>query len=164
MMFKDLRQGSPLFLIENVDGITVINANVHSISVPRFETLQSGQMASSRVFDLTLVVDGNQKMYVIPEMVSDKVVTPNGTIIICDEAGLVAELKRMKMSAETSLKEVDMLKRKISKCDDYLAKYDIAFKEKQENEEKAVPSGLFSGLQLGSRRAFPPTFHPAAAL
>lgn len=136
MLFKDLRNGSLVYIIDSSEGLTVTPATIQTVSSPRFETLQGGQLASSRVIDVTVSAGSNQKMFVIPESMSDRVVSPNGTVIVCDDSILVSELKRIRLSAEASLREVDMLRLKVDKCDEYLAKYDVAYKEKQENENR----------------------------
>lgn len=136
MLFKDLQPGAEIYIIENIDGIVVNSASIVSISNPRFETLQGGALASGRVIDVTVSFDNVQKLYVIPEMLSDKVITPNGTTLICNETTLVNELKRIKTISESGIKEIDNLKLRVKKCDEYLSKYDMAYKEKQESENR----------------------------
>lgn len=135
MFFKDLQKNTPFFIIENAaNKFKVHTATLVSVSQPRFEN--NLQQFANKVIDLNVTYNNQNLTYTVNENAENTVFAPNGTILIIDNQQLVTQLKSLKLSCETTIKEADNAKVKLELIDRSLEEYDLSFKEKRETEDK----------------------------
>lgn len=135
MFFKDLQKNTPFFIINNTDDeFKVHPATITSVSQPRFENITN--QFSNKVIDLNVTFGDKHITYTVLENAENMVFAQNGSILVLDQQNLISQLKSLKLSCETAIKEGEISKNKIGFIDKCLEEYDVSFKEKKEYEIK----------------------------
>lgn len=132
MLFKDLKQNYPVFIL-NKQELTLTQGKVTSMGFPRLDINQhTGK--SEMVVDITIEAEGKSATYVIPENLT--VTYANNLIISTDKHNLVSEIEAMKNNAQQALASMDYQKAILEKSSHLLEELSPVYKEKQETEKR----------------------------
>ena len=142
MLFKDLKPGYPVYLLQKGDEIKALQGKVIKVSDPYFPPVSSGQMPSmsttQRVVDVTLETDGVTNTYSIPETLS--VTYANNLVLSTDRDGILRDVEAMKGQSEEVIRSVERHRSIIECCEKILEEWNPAFAEKKEQDKRI--SGL----------------------
>jgi hypothetical protein len=131
MVFKDLKIGSPFFILKK-DEMEIVKSSITNITAPHIENKLNS--VTQMVVDITINVDGKPVTYVTPD---SSVVTYCGTqLLTADKSVLINEIKAIKTQHEQVLASYDKSKEIVDKCDILISDLDDAFREKKENDER----------------------------
>lgn len=133
MLFKDLKSGYPVYLLQRGDNLKVSTGKITAVAPSRFQ--QSGNSQMSMVTDITIDNEGVSRTYEIPDSLS-VTYTRDGLVISTDKDGLIREVEAIKTSNEEELLKVDVRKKIVEDCDNILSELNPQIKEKRENEER----------------------------
>lgn len=139
MLFKDLKQGYPVYILDKSNGVKAIEGKAVSVSQPRFQALQGGMMSPSMqtapmVVDVTIEADGATHTYTIPE--TSMVTYANNLVLATEREGILKEVEAMKHQSEDVVKSVDKHKTIITDCELIMEEWNPAFAEKKRQEER----------------------------
>lgn len=83
MLFKDMKPGYPVYILQKEDGLKPVQGKVINVSQPYFPQMQPGQMPSQntmqRMTDVTIEANGRTNTFAIPETLS---VTYAGNMVL----------------------------------------------------------------------------------
>ena len=118
-MFRDLKKGFQVYMLDTSDVPVFRMGNVVNVSEPRFQQPQMGQMGQyqqlqDRVIDLTVEINGSSMTYVVPE--SRDVAMSNTSSDILDS--------------------IDKHRRTLEACDSILEEINPAFKQTKDQDRK----------------------------
>ena len=128
MFFKDLKSTYPVYILDR-SSISVSTPKVIDVSLPHVDAKIGG--ATSLVVDVT-ADDGNT--YVV--MSDCDVAYPEGKVISTELPPILREINAMKSGAEQSLRQVDVNKEIVTKCNNLLADLDPVQRERQQTEAR----------------------------
>lgn len=103
MAFKDVKQNYSVYILNKQD-ITITDGKVISVGFPHLDLNTKPAMGQSQmVVDVTIEANSKTATYSIPENLS---VTYAGDVVLStDKQGLMAEVERMKNTAERYLSQ-----------------------------------------------------------
>lgn len=141
MNFKDLKAGNEIYAVD-LQKVEVYCGNVTADATlphtdPKFGIAQL-------VVDVTVDVNGEQKTYVLPADADSAY--PTNMVVTTSRDVVLRELKAKKSTSQQNLSMKDYHEECIMKCDKYIAMYDPAFREKQENEAR------FAAIEQGQAK------------
>lgn len=102
MLFKDTKQGYPVYLLDR-ENVRAYSGKVVSVSVPRLQQPPIGTMpqlgiTNQMVVDVTIESDGATRTYSIPE---SSCLTYAGTLVLStDREGIIREVEAIKSQSE----------------------------------------------------------------
>ena len=132
MLFKDIKQNYPVYILDKQD-LSVIQGKATSVSFPRMD-MNPKIGKTEMVVDVTIEVNGKTGTYAIPENLS---VTYAGNLVLStDKQGLSGEIEAMKNNAEQILASVDRQKEILNKASSLLTELNPVYREKQETEKR----------------------------
>lgn len=132
MLFKDIKQNYPVFILDK-QNVTFIQGKVTSVSLPHMDNSNPIVMGKS-VIDVTIEADGKGATYTMPE---DKSMVYAGNLVLSTDRDCIArEVEAMKTSAEQAIANVEKQKEIVEKSTVLLTELNPVFKEKQENEKR----------------------------
>lgn len=132
MLFKDIKQNYPVFILNKQD-VTFSQGKVTSVSLPHMDNSNPMVMGKS-VIDVAIETEGKSATYAIPENLS--IVYAGDIVLSTDRDGIMREVEAMKASAEQAIKNVERQKMIVEKSTSLLTELNPVFKEKQENEQR----------------------------
>lgn len=142
MLFKDLKPGYPVYILQKGEGLKAAQGKTVNVSQPYFQTPSLGQVTTNqttqRVIDVTVESEGKTNTYSIPETLS--VTYANNLVLSTDREGILRDVEAMKNQSEEVLRSVDKHQLIISSCEKILEEWNPAFAEKREQEKRI--SGL----------------------
>lgn len=141
MLFKDLKQNYPVFILDK-QNLTFIQGKAQSVSFPRIENSIPVGM-NKTVVDVVIDASGKSATYAIPE--NNSVVYTGDLVLSTDKEGILKEVEAMRTSAEQILSSVERQKEIINKTTSLLTELNPEYKAKQENEKRL--SNLESSMQ-----------------
>ena len=132
MLFKEVTQGTPLYLLDR-SNITIGQCSVVSASQPHFDVKMIGN-PPGMVVDVTIDVNGQKKAYVFPENADfgnaeGLMITPNRDVLIREVQGMMGQ-------SEAALKMIDRHKEAIVKCRKILSELDPVAKDRADLESR----------------------------
>lgn len=142
MIFKDMRQGYPVYMLDKTDGeIKAVTGKVTMVSQPRFPQMQPGSQTQTigMVVDVTIESEGTTKTYEIPE--SSSVVNAGNLVLSVDKEGILREVRAIKSRSEQAIKDVAKHNKNIEDCEKVMVEWDTSFADKKENEAR------FAGIE-----------------
>lgn len=150
MLFKDLKQGYPVYILDRMN-VDVRTANVVTVGTPHIDTnyrsQQSNNMMSpfnnitEMVVDITVDENGTNRTYTFKDTLESGYC--GQMLISTNRDCILRELEAIKTHAEDALKDVDKHKTSIEKCSKLMVEFNPAYKDKKETEER------FSKLEIG---------------
>lgn len=132
MTFKELKQGYNIYILDK-DDMCVKQAKVVSVSTPHIDK-KTFEIGASLVVDVVLDVEGVVGTYTFKEDTETGYV--QSTVITTDKQAVIREVEVIKTQSEEALSQVDVHKDRLQKCNDILAEYNPAIKEKKEIDER----------------------------
>lgn len=132
MVFKDLKAGYPIHLLDRIT-MKYEQAKVMNVGLPHNDPTpgQYGKM----LIDVTIQTkDGKQNAYSLSD--SEQTAYAGNLMISVSKEYVLNEVRSTKVQAEEYIKSVESKKTIITACDKLLGEIDTDFKEKQENEER----------------------------
>lgn len=111
MLFKDIKQNYPVFILNKQD-VTFSQGKVTSVSLPHMDNSNPMVMGKS-VIDVAIETEGKSANYAIPENLS--IVYAGDIVLSTDRDGIMREVEAMKASAEQAIKNVERQKEIASK-------------------------------------------------
>lgn len=147
MLFKDLKAGYPVYILNKKDGIKASQGKVISVSKPYFPQMQMNQPTSMQtmqmVVDVTIEGNGVTHTYSIPETLS--VTYASDLVLSTDRDGILRDVEALKSQSEEVLASVERHKTVISQCEQILEEWNPSFAEKREQDKRI--SGLESKVE-----------------
>lgn len=143
MMFKDIKQNYPVYILNKQD-LSVVQGKVVATTFPHVDMnaqkvtptsiSPTNSLSNQMVVDVTIEAGGKTATYTIPESLS---ITYAGNIVLStDREGIAREVEALKSSAEQVLLSVEKQKEIVEKTTALLAELNPVYKEKKENEER----------------------------
>ena len=134
--FKNIQTGSTVYWLDK-NALVTGNATVKSVIAPHIQTVPT--VSSSLVIDVTLSIDGVDKLYTMPDTAT--VAYAGDLVLATDRDSLIAECGKMKEEAEGILAKVD-------KCNAVIDKYDnLILSLKPEEAERRDMNDRLSKLE-----------------
>lgn len=134
MTFRELKQGYSIYVLDK-DSMCVKQAKVVSVSTPHIDK-RGFEMGASLVVDVVLDIDGAVATYTFKEDTETGYFST--TIITIDKQNIVREVEVVKTQSEEALSQIDVHKDRLSKCNEILAEFNPAIKEKQAIDQRFV--------------------------
>ena len=141
MLFKDLKQGYPVYILDKTDGITAMEGKVVSVSQPRFQPQQiaGGMMPSAMqtapmVVDVTIECAGETHTYIIPE--TSAVTYANNLVLSTEREGLLKEVEAQKRQSEDVMNSVPKHKKNIACGEGIMEEWNPVFADKKRQDER----------------------------
>lgn len=134
MTFRELKQGYSIYVLDK-DSMCVKQAKVVSVSAPHIDK-RGFEMGASLVVDVVLDIDGAVATYTFKEDTETGYFST--TIITIDKQNIVREVEVVKTQSEEALSQIDVHKDRLSKCNEILAEFNPAIKEKQAIDQRFV--------------------------
>lgn len=106
-----------------------------SVSTPHIDK-RGFEMGASLVVDVVLDIDGAIATYTFKEDTETGFFGTN--VITVDKQNIVREVEVVKTQSEEALSQVDVHKDRLSKCNEILAEFNPAIKEKQAIDQRFV--------------------------
>lgn len=128
MTFKELKQGYNIYIL-NKDDMCVKQAKVVNVSAPHIDK-KTFELGASLVVDVVLDIDGVTGTYTFKE--DTETGYAQSTVITTDKSAIIKEVEVIKAQSEDVLSQVDVHRERLQKCNDILAEYNPAIKEKRE--------------------------------
>lgn len=137
MFFKDLKPGFSIFLYDS-QCIIVKPCKIVNVSTPHLDNnpqrMSIGSNPMSMVVDVTLEQDGVNKTYTFPD--NAETAYTGTTMITTDRNSILREVEAAKSQSEQHIAQVPTVKERLAKCNNLLAEFNPAYKEKKETEER----------------------------
>ena len=138
MLFKDMKPGYPVYILQKEDGLKAVQGKVINVSQPYFPQMQPGQMPSQntmqRMTDVTIEADGRTNTFAIPETLS---VTYAGNMVLStDRDGVLKEVESIKSRNDEELRLVAKREKENAECEKILEEWNPAFAEKKEQDKR----------------------------
>lgn len=147
MLFKDLKAGYPVYILNKKDGIKASQGKAISVSNPYFPQVQMNQPSSMQtmqmVVDVTIEDSGVTHTYSIPETLS--VTYASGLVLSTDRDGILRDVEALKSQSAEVLASVETHKATVAECERILEEWNPAFAEKKEQDKRI--SGLESKVE-----------------
>lgn len=143
LLFKDLKQGYPVYVLHKDNGLRVTVGKVTYVSPPRFAKNPSNLQQIPMELDVSIEDEGRTRTYVVPDSLS-ATLAETGVLIFTEREGLIKEVEAIKSNAEDELAKREMRESIVKDCDSILVEWNPALKEKKETEERL--SGLESSI------------------
>lgn len=134
MTFRELKQGYSIYVLDK-DSMCVKQAKVVSVSTPHIDK-RGFEMGASLVVDVVLDIDGTIATYTFKEDTETGYFS--STVITIDKQNIVREVEVVKTQSEEALSQVDTHRDRLSKCNEILAEFNPAIKEKQAIDQRFV--------------------------
>lgn len=144
MLFKDMKPGYPVYILQKGDTLKAVQGKTIKVSDPYFPPAPIGQIpspslnTSQRFVDVTLESEGITNTYSIPETLS--VSYANNLVLSTDKEGILRDVEAMKSQSEEVVRSVEKHQAIISGCEKILEEWNPAFAEKREQDKRI--SGL----------------------
>ena len=132
MTFKELKQGYSIYILDK-DGMSVKQGKVVSVSAPHIDK-KGFEIGASLVVDVMLDIEGVVGTYTFKDDTETGYVQQ--TVITTDKQNIIREVELIKSQSEEVLSQVNKHKNRVLKCNDILAEYNPAIKEKKEIDER----------------------------
>lgn len=134
MTFRELKQGYSIYVLDK-DSMCVKQAKVVSVSTPHIDK-RGFEMGASLVVDVVLDIDSAIATYTFKEDTETGYFGTN--VITIDKQNIVREVEVVKTQSEEALSQIDVHKDRLSKCNEILAEFNPAIKEKQAIDQRFV--------------------------
>lgn len=139
MLFKDLKQGYPVYFLSKGENISVSQGKVVSVSEPHFQQTSMGQMplpmqTAQRMVDVTVDLDGKNNTYSIPETLS--VTYGQDFVLSTDRDGIIRDVEAMRNQSQEALKNVERHKKIIESCDKIMESWDPDLAKRKEQDKR----------------------------
>jgi len=133
MLFRDLKSGYPIYIINRVD-VTITQGKVTNIGFPHFDANYNN--GSDMVVDFAIDWNGQSKTFTMKDSL-EVGYSDNGDIIVTpNRESVIREIEAMKTQSEEALSMVDTHKSRVEKCSVLLSEFDPVFRDKKENETR----------------------------
>lgn len=132
MLFKDIKQNYPVYILDKQD-LSFVQGKVQSVSFPHMDNTNPSMMGKT-VIDVVIDAGGKSATYSMPENMS--IVYAGNLVLSTDKEGISREVEAMKSNAEQAIAGIDRQKMIVEKSTKLLTELNPAFKEKQENEQR----------------------------
>ena len=129
-MFKDLRNGSPIFILDRKE-ITVTQGTIVNNPVSRFDSHFGIQ---KMVVDIEVEISGSKQSYVVEDSLSSSYF--GDKMITCSKESIVAELDSICSTSQAALKMVPYHQEAIPKCEALKREYSTEYRERTEANER----------------------------
>ena len=131
MLFKDIKEGYPVFIFDR-SSVKAVQGKVVNKGFPHMDSHYGSP--TDMVVDVTIESEGNTTTYTFKD--STEVGYSGNLVIATDRSSVLHEAEAMKAQAEQALTQVETHKANIQKCEAILAEFNPTFKEKRETEER----------------------------
>lgn len=130
MLFRDVKQGYPVYIFDRKD-VSVKVGKVTNSPLPHFDVkMGTNQM----VVDLNVETDGHTVSYVFAD--TGEVGYANELVISVNKEAILREIENVENQAEEALKMTDYYKDAVKKCKELLKVYSQEYKERTEAAER----------------------------
>lgn len=129
MLFKDLKNGYPIFIFDR-EKVTFTQAKVVDVTAPHFDNHYGNP--TEMVVDVT--IEGFSKPYTFKENTNTGYL--NNLVISTERDNALREVEALQSQAEQAWNKRDYYKETAEKCSQIRAEFSPAFKEKKETEER----------------------------
>lgn len=160
-LFKDISQGALVYALNKGSELGYHEGNIVSIGkqrvdVPQMPQVQNGQLPTQmpiirNVVDVTYSIDGKTYTDAV-DITASAFVTNNlggSAIIATSKDAIVNELRQTEQSIENYIAEAEKRlpneREQLKSCKALIAKLDVAYKEKQQTEER------FTKIEAGQK-------------
>ena len=136
-MFKDLKKGFQVYLLEKGEVPEYFIGNIVNVSEPRFQNAQPGlsyTQMQERVMDLTIEYKGQTSTYVVKE--NENVAMPNVLTISCNQDAITNEVNALARNSKEILDSVERHEKTITACDEIIKKLNPTYAKSKEQDEK----------------------------
>ena len=144
MLFKELKQGYPVYILCKGERMRVTTGKAVNISLPYAPAMKGGQppeynpMTMQMVVDVTVEADGVTKTYSIPETLS--VTYADGIVLATSKDGIIHDVEAMKGQSVEVVNSIDKHKKIIEDCDRILEEWNPQLAETRKQDQRI--SGL----------------------
>lgn len=141
MEFKNLKAGHEVFAVDLQKVEVHVGKVVDTPTLPHTDPKYG---ISQLVVDVAIDVNGKTTQYVLPADTDSAY--PANMVVTTSRDVVLRELEAKKNSCQQNLSMKDYYEECVVKCDKYIAEYNPAFKEKQENEAR------FAAIEQGQAK------------
>lgn len=132
-MFSALRQGSPIYILDKGENLSLKTGSVVSVSAPQ---PVFGQPMNYTV-NVTAKVDGqNVDFLQLPSSLSIATNQPNGLVVAESKEAMATEVEAMVKTSQQVIDGMEYHKKVVEAGDDMLKRLNPAFAKAREQEEK----------------------------
>lgn len=135
MLFKDIKQGYPIYFLDKED-VKYYQGKVVSVAIPRYDNQPKafGAQPTGLVVDITIEANGATKTYTIPETAT---ITYAGLLVLStDKDGILREVESIKTASEDALSQVERHKQVVTNCSQLLEELNPVFAEKRAQDKR----------------------------
>lgn len=137
-MFKDLKKGSVIYVLDTSDKPKFYKSIVSSVSEPFFPQLQPGQpypQFQQKLVNIVANVNGiNENYQMLPE--NFEITTANNLTIACSPDLLSKHVESMMRNSSEVLESVDKHKEIVDTCEEILKELSPAYAQVKEQDQK----------------------------
>lgn len=136
-MFKELRKGSLVYVLNTSDIPHYYTGIVSSVSDPYFPQLQPGQFnpLQQQYVNISVNVNGVTEQY--QQLPVNSVITTNGNVTVsCSQDALSNEVNALLRTSNDVINSIDKHRMIAEKCEDILKDLNPQYAQSKEQEEK----------------------------
>lgn len=144
MLFKDLKQGYPVFLLFKGDGMVAETGKTVAVSQPYLPPIKpggypfQGQGTTQMLVDVTVESSKGTKTYSIPETLS--VTYAEGVVLSTERDGILRDVEAIKNQSAEIINSMDKHKKIVEDCDKILEEWNPQIAETRRQDQRI--SGL----------------------
>lgn len=132
MVFKDLKSGYPIYLLDRT-ALKYEQGRVMAVGLPHAD-VQPGNYGKMLV-DITIQNgEGKQNTYSVSDV--EQTAYAGNLLLTCNKECITNEVRAINAQAEETLAKVEVAKETVNKCKILLEELDTAFKDKQETQQR----------------------------
>lgn len=141
MTFKEIKRGFPVFILhKNGEDVKAAEGKVTNVSDPHLpqnfnpSSPSAYNQMQQLMVDITIEENGTTNTYCIPENLT---VTYAGEMVLATEReGILREVQALVTQDDEHIKAVPMHEKRRAACTAILEKWDTAYKERKENDQR----------------------------
>ena len=131
MMFKDLKSGFPVYLLDR-NSLHYEQGKVMAVSAPHAD-ITPGNYGKMLV-EITIQTDGKQNTYSVSD--SEQTAYAGALLISTSKEYIANEVRAIYTQAEEVLAKVSETQQRLALCQSLLEELDTAYKDKQQTEQR----------------------------
>lgn len=134
MLFKELKEGYPIYILHKDGEKRVSQGKVTNVSPSHMPTIPNVMNTMQMVVDITVDDNGCVRTYTMPDNLS--VTYTDNLVLSTDKEGVIREVEVIKSKCEEELSRKDEYEKTVLECDNILKEWNPTFKEKKETEAR----------------------------
>lgn len=140
MLFKDLKPGYTIYLLNKGETIKAGQGKVISVSQPYFPQPSIGSVQPvnmqnmQRLVDVAVEYDGKNNTFAIPETLS--IADANNLVLSTDRDGILRDVEALKNQSQEVVSSVAKHEGIIKQCDEILQSWNPVFAQKAAQDKK----------------------------